>query len=140
MNLLGQSDPLTRFIIDKSKFSVENSRVKPRAFLPRRNTERPQPRFELSVFQIKGLSELEIWRIGEQHVSSPAKRDLRARGDLLVGDFDRAGLTVDPDNEPPRHATVVGWPEEKFRQQSVAQELAGKAQLKLPHCGHSIRI
>jgi len=40
-------------------------------------------------------------------------------------------LDVDPDNNPPRHADIVGWPQEKSERMLIAQELAAKATLRL---------
>ena len=41
------------------------------------------------------------------------------------------GLTIDPDNDPPRHANILGWPEEKSEQKLIALELSESAKLKL---------
>lgn len=41
------------------------------------------------------------------------------------------GLQVVPDNTPRRHANITGWPTEKSKKMSLAQELAAAASLVL---------
>ena len=75
----------------------------------------PPQDLKLSVFQIEGLDENLIWEIGTTHVAEPGNRTLHGRGDITVAAVSETGLGLSPDNEPPRHANIVGWPEEKFR-------------------------
>jgi hypothetical protein len=77
-----------------------------------------------SVFRVRDLSEEQIWNIGEDHVAEPRGKVLYGRADLNVNDVTSQGLKLDPDNNPPRHANIVGWPPEKDRQLLLAQELA----------------
>jgi hypothetical protein len=35
---------------------------------------------------------------------------------------------VIPQEPPPRHANIIGWPEEKSEQKQIAMELAAEAQ------------
>ena len=122
------TDPLARYLLQKTHYSALNSRVKPGAFLP--NRER-----QTSVFLIRGLSEQEIWQIGEEHVSGPLDKRLRARADVIVSTVEEQGLRVDLDNIPPRHANIIGWPEEKSAQKLIALELASRASLVLNPVG-----
>jgi hypothetical protein len=111
------ADTLTRFLTQSGHFSRENKRVKERAFLP-------DSRDELSVFEIIGLDENEIWSL---FTSLP----LYGRADFLYSIVLNNGLRVEPDNMPPRHANIVGWPLEKSEKKSLAQSLAAEAALIL---------
>ncbi len=99
--------------------------MKSSAFLPEPNS------LETSVFRTIGLNEKEIWTIGEYHVAQPRGHTLRGRGEVLTQVPRRLGLNVRPDNQPERHAAIVGWPVEKDRQQLLAIELAEEATLFL---------
>jgi len=120
---LNPADPLARYILSRNHFSRQNSRVKSAAFMPQN--------LRLSVFQIKGLDENSIWEIGEVYVAKPSKRTLHGRGDIIVSAVHQIGLGLSPDNEPPRHADIVGWPEGKSEQKLLAEELAADATLRL---------
>lgn len=125
MILLDPTDPLSRFLKSKRQYSKEKNRVKEGAFLP------PQDR-KLSVFQTKEMSEAAIWELGEEAFSASKKPvTLRGRADLSVSAVLKTNLKVEPDNDPPRHANIIGWPEEKSDQKSIAQELASEATLHL---------
>jgi hypothetical protein len=81
----------------------------------------------LSVFRTSGLSENEIWSIGE----SLRPRPLLGRADIRAGSVYEVGLSIDVDNDPPRHANIVDWPEEDTAIRLKAIELAERAQLHL---------
>lgn len=70
---------------------------------------------------------MEIWRLGEAHVS----KKLHGRAELTIADVAEVGLTIDPDNNPERHATVSGWPTQKSAQILYALKLAERATLVL---------
>jgi hypothetical protein len=96
----------------------------------------PPPDLRLSVFRIRGLEEQEVWTMGRQHVLEPAvgrqpNATLYGRAAVLVSAVFETGLQVDPDDTPPRHASITGWPEDKAEQKSTALELAGSAALRL---------
>jgi hypothetical protein len=82
-----------------------------------------------SVFRVRHLSEDEIWEIGEVYVASPRGKTLHGRADLNVRHVTSLGLRLDPDDHPPRHADIAGWPLEKDRQLLLAHELAAAASL-----------
>ena len=84
-----------------------------------------------SVFRVRGLTEHEIWKLGDMYVALPRGKELRARAELLVEQITGVGLRVEPEEPPPRHANIVGWPEEKHEWMSRAQELAELATLRL---------
>ncbi len=91
----------------------------------------PPENLRLSVFQIKGLDEGDIWKMGETYVAKPSKKTLYGRGDVTVSAVHQRALDLDPDNEPLRHADIIGWPEEKSAQKLLAEELAVDASLTL---------
>lgn len=113
---------ISRFILQKSHFSKENGRVKYSAWLPNQNGE-------TSVFITTGLEEDEIWIIGESHVAAPQGKTLYARGVTLSSVVTESGLSLNFDNEPPRHANIEGWPAEKSEQKMLAIELAEASSL-----------
>ena len=128
MDTVSPDESLARYIFDKRHYSVSDEkgkegRVTYRAFLPTKNGE-------TSVFRVADLSDTEIWDIGEREVAQKRQMSLLARGDINVSKVTALGLKVDPNNNPPRHANIIGWPE-KSAQTAIAIELAGRAQLHL---------
>ncbi len=121
------TEPIARFILDrKGKHSATKNIVKANAFLPDGHNE-------TSVYRIPELSESEIWSLGESEVAQPSGRIIYARGDVLAQIVEEVGLKVDPAPNPhPRHANIIGWPTEKDKQKSLAQEIAAAATLRLP--------
>lgn len=97
--------------------------MKPRAFQPARNNK-------TSVFRIIDLAEEEVWRLADEHAAGDRGK-AEARAMLLVHQVTKAGLRVEPDNIPPRHANLTGWPTAKDEWKSVAQELAAEATLRV---------
>ncbi len=88
-------------------------------------------RGEVSVFRINGLSEIAIWEIGSD-IARKRDRTLYARGDTKAFDVMKLGLEILPDEPPPRHADLVGWPEnDKPRQKLIALQIAAVATLIL---------
>lgn len=114
-------EPLARYIFSRSHFST--TRVKPRAF-------HPPPNLRLSVFRIQELEDSDIWAIGG-NIASERDETLRARADITVGAVEQRGLSVEPDNTPPRHATICAWPPEKSARLLKAQELAKASTLRI---------
>jgi hypothetical protein len=117
-------EPLARFIFPKNHFGRQTQRPKPDAFLP---IGLP---LQTSVFRTLALTPSQVWDIGHE-ISSRRGRTLRARADISAGSIFDVGLLIDPDNTPPRHANIVGWPEEKHGQLMLATELAEAATLCL---------
>lgn len=115
-------EPLTRFIFSRSHFNVPKNRVKHQAFLPPTD-------LKLSVFRIEGLTDGEVWQIGE---GLEAERDdhLHARADLASDAVVTVGLSAIRDEPPPRHANIIGWPpDDKDSRKILAMELAAVASL-----------
>lgn len=95
--------------------------MKPRAFDPPEN-------LRLSVFRTDGLTIEEVWAIGQAHLYP---RHIYGSANIKVSEVEDLDLLVDPDNSPPRHACIVGWPEDRAAQKSIAQQLAAIATLRL---------
>jgi len=120
---LSLSEDLSKFIFNKSQFSSSNKRVKYSVFIPPSNRR-------LSVFRSTDLSENEVWEIGNA-IGIERKLTLLARADIRVASVTKTGLEIDVDDIPPRHANIVGWPDEDSEIKLKAMELAENAQLHL---------
>ena len=111
------SGSLARFAVEGNRLT--GSIVKPKLF-------EPNKALQLSVFRIDGLHCKEICDLGmkvaEQH---PTSRQLHGWGEFDETAVNDAGLRVEHDGVPPRHANIVGWPmdvsERKQRQQLLAR-------------------
>ena len=73
------------------------------------------------------LDEVAIWQLGDQWIAEEGGRSVLARAVVTVATVRKLGLEVDPDNVPPRHASIIGWPNEKDAKMSLAQVLAAAA-------------
>lgn len=101
-------EPLARFLFNRNHYAPETARVKPRAFQPARKD------YKTSVFRIIDLAEEEVWRLADEHAAGDRGK-AEARAVLLVHQVTDAGLRVESDDIPPRHAKR--WPS---RDSSVA--------------------
>jgi hypothetical protein len=115
---------LTRFLTSRNHYSPHNRRVKYGAFMPPSD-------LRLSVFRVEGLSNVEIWEIGEKNVVQKSEKTLHGRAEIKTIEVTEKGLSVDPDNNPPRHASIIGWYQDKGKQKLIAMELAAEAALEL---------
>lgn len=107
----------------KSCYRPSDNTVRHTAFLP------PKDRC-LSVFRISGLNETKTWQIGER-IGLQRSLPLLGRADIKAVAVNETGLSIDADDIPPRHANIVGWPNEVSAIRLKALELAEKAQLRL---------
>jgi hypothetical protein len=120
------SEQIARYILSKRYFKTTNRTVKYGAYLP-------APNGETSVYRISGLSEEEIWEIGQEYVANPSSRTLYARGDTPAYVIMKTGLTLVPETTPhPLHANIVKWPSDKDEQKMLALEIVNEAVLALP--------
>ena len=115
---------LSRYIFDKNWYRSFDQSVRYTAFMPRSDD------LCVSVFRTSGLSERQVWSIGES-VGKVSSRTLHGRGDVVAAEVRRQRLDIDPNNHPPRHANIVGCPQEKHKRQAIAQVLASSATLRL---------
>ena len=121
-NDVSPDDPLSRFLLNSNRYSRQKNRVKSVAFMP-------APDLNLSVYQTKDLSDDKIWKIGNRVKGDDKK--LHGRGDILVRSVCQRGLKIIPDNTPPLHANISGWPKDKMEQKQIADKLAADATLHL---------
>ncbi len=116
---------LAKFIVSSSHFSRSYRRVKPAAFIP------PSGKGS-SVFRISELALGEVRSIGQAVAAQrQPPRTLYGHGQLQSEAVAAVGLKVMAEEPPPRHADILGWPEEKDLQLELAQSLAGVSNLVL---------
>lgn len=67
---------------------------------------------ELSVVHSSGLTEIDLWELGERTKgSAPGRRNIYARADIPVQSFTDVKLRALRDDEPfIRHTSVIDWP------------------------------
>lgn len=123
MSEVSATEELTRFILSRSLFSKQNARVKFGAFIP------PKNRSEISVFCISGISEEEIWKLGEPIESG--RKPILARADLQALEVFNLSLSIARDDYPFRHANIILPETEESKIKLLALELANRARL---HC------
>ncbi len=118
------AEPLSRYLLEKTKFSSENRRVKFSAFMPANDNI-------LSVFRTCDLSKEEIIELGETYVARPQNRTVLAYAVIVADEFIKSGLTLTATAEPhPRHVDVEGWTESVLNK-ARAHVLAEIARLEL---------
>ena len=90
----------------------------------------PPPDRELSTFNVDGLTDTQIWPLGEAVRLERAVERMYGRAELPVSAVLAQDLKAIRDDNPPRHVIVVGWPTdpdpavEKARHKLKALELA----------------
>lgn len=80
---------------------------------------------QTSVFRIGGLTNAAVMRIGQREVGE--LRTFHGWGVFMARAVFRVGLRLDPDDSPPRHANIIGWPEDKDAVIEKAQDLSALA-------------
>jgi hypothetical protein len=78
-----------------------------------------------SVFRIGGLKRREVAAIGAREVG--AKRSVHGWAVVAAHAVNESGLRFDANDAPPRHADIVGWPDDQDARLERAQELVAKA-------------
>jgi hypothetical protein len=92
----------------------------------------PNREGKTSVYRIIGLGNPEIFEIGRHFVAEKMNKRLFGRADIKVSKILEKDLSVISDPDPhPRHANIVGWPEEREKYRLIAVELADEAELHL---------
>jgi hypothetical protein len=116
------AETLARFILQRNWFRPSDNTVRHAAFMP-------NPRNgETSVFRIAGMNDQDVWQIGDCEVAARRGKPLLGRADILTLNVMAKDLQIIPNEPPPRHANIVGWPNEKSKQLQIAVELAAEAQ------------
>lgn len=125
MSAVAADEMLARFLLSSRQFSREARRAKADAFIP-------HPHAELSVFRTHDLKDEAIWSLGLT-VAEPSGKTLHGRAELICETVRALGFEAVPDEPPPRHANITGWPRnDKGAQRLRALELAALAKLVLP--------
>ena len=108
---------LARFIFYRRYFRDDNT-IRPEAFIP-------HPYNDLSVTRHLNLNESQLRDIGES-VALESDKTLHGRADITAKVVSNLTLSTNPDPTPnnPNHAIIIGWPEEKSKQKTVAQLIA----------------
>jgi hypothetical protein len=86
----------------------------------------PSPDGATSMFGIDGLSQEDVWQLADENLET--KVPVQFRGDIATEEIEGVGLAVNFDDTPPRHASIVDWPEgdeSKEQQMELAIRLAG---------------
>ena len=120
MRYVDASEILARYIFTKNHYRTSDNTVKYSAFLP-------PPDKRLSVFRTSGMGEHAIWALGE----SLRQQRLKGRADIRAAAVVETGLAIDADDIPPRHANIVGWPDDHSAIMLKALELSQQAHLRL---------
>lgn len=122
---IAPEEPLARCLTQSNHYRRSEWRVTERAFLPGRDNA-------TSVFRVDGLTDDQVWRLADEHVAGvQGGRHVLGTGTLLAQAVTEVGLRVEPDDDPPRHASILGWPDDKSGKKSRAQLLAAAARLSL---------
>jgi hypothetical protein len=112
-------ESLARFVLDSRCVRADQT-VKSDAFMPH------PVRLDISVTRHIGLSEEELWQIG-QAVADARPKTLYGRADFSAGVPLKLRLRVEPTREPKNHANIIGWPGDKPTQKSIAQQISAEA-------------
>jgi len=114
-----------RHITQKSYFRPSDGTVKHNAFMPNKNGE-------TSVYRINGLTNQEIWAIGDRFVGAVIGKPILGHAEILADSILSKNLSIISKPKPhPLHADIMNWPESPSEKKSLAQKLAAGANLKL---------
>lgn len=116
---VGPNEELARCAVEKSYFRADNT-VRHNAYMLGREKA-------VFVFRQGGLSDDEIWELGMTHVARPRAKPLLGRAVIHTRHVSSQELSVESTEPPPRHADILGWPDEHEKQKEKALELAAHA-------------
>jgi hypothetical protein len=128
---LDRSEGITRFLVHRNEFGTNPRRVKHHAFLPALSPHTRQ--FVKSVHRTDHLSNDNMWKLGKLFVENEeSNRVVRARAAGAAQTISGAGVALSINGVPwPRHADIVGWPEEKHAQKLIAMDIANGFALEM---------
>ena len=112
-------EPLSRFLTTSRWFSRASNTVLTAAFMP--SSEK-----RTSVFRTADMTDSEVWATSQR---INVYRIL-GRGVLTVRDVTEVELGLDPNDDPPGHADIIGWPDELEARLQLAGDLALRARLE----------
>lgn len=122
-NKVAPSETISRFVCSRKNMAPAHLRVKRKEFMPSGTP------LGVSIFRTTGLDDSSVWAIGHEAI---VDRAVLGRGDLSAGAVYDVGLSFDPDDVPPRHANIIGWPDEKEDQIALALQLEDATTLVMP--------
>lgn len=121
---LESNEIISRFIFDRSYIRKTVPIIKYNAFLPNPDNGKA------SVFRKEKMSK-EYYEEIKEKVERARKREKKGAALVEVVEVDSAGVCVNPEeSEYLWHADIEGWPLEKDKIMSIAQQIAAKAKLE----------
>lgn len=75
------------------------------------------------MYCLDGLAEAQTWQLLDQHLATATRPHIPARADFVVRSIREVGLAVDPNWDPPRHVSIVGWPDTEDAQATRVHQL-----------------
>ena len=121
MEPVDPSETLSRFVVYNKWIRSSINKVKYVAFTP-------DQKGDTSVFRISGITNNDIWDIGDREVAPKRNRPILGRADINTAIVISNELKVIPSEPPERHADITDWPEEKSEQKQIALELAAESE------------
>jgi hypothetical protein len=115
------SETLSRFILQSNWYRTSDNTVKYAAFMPNPKDNKT------SVFRTSGVSNDDIWNIGDREVSARLGKPILGRADIYASNVTERDLEVIPSEPPEKHANITSWPQEASKQKVIAIELASEA-------------
>lgn len=111
---ISPTEILSRFVTSKQHYRPSNNTIKWNAFMPNKGRQ-------TSVFRTSGISDGDIWSLGDRHI----QKQILGRGDIVASKVTDKGLEVVPDDNPERHANILGWADydDRSKNISIAQQL-----------------
>ncbi|MCH7229060.1 hypothetical protein [Haloferula sp. A504] len=121
-------EPLARYCTSSSWVAKSKGRVKYQAFMP-------APDDDTSVYRSEGMSDGELWAHADRYFVNAEGEPYRIHGAAVVeaSCVSEAGIQIIPDEGPPRHANLRGWPLDadlelqKSKRKAVAKRIASEA-------------
>ena len=117
---IADTESLAIFVLDSKK--IKSDGVTWRAFMPSEEDG------ERSVFRVDELSNTDIAALGQREVGDtqmPQPRQIRGWARFTAEEVrKRPPLVLVPDEPPPRHAVIRGWPPAFEEKQRLAMDLA----------------
>ena len=125
------AERISRYIFIRKYFNPRTGNISPQVFkLPSLKSE--EEIHKLSIYRTEGLDEAEVWALADDQVTKnhPDRLPALARADTQAQKVLDLDLKFDPNGVPhPRHANIVGWPDDEVARQMKAVSLAKSAQL-----------
>jgi hypothetical protein len=107
-----------RYVYDDRQINQQGY-LKYQAFMPSNRDGK------LSTYRKANRSDEMIWL----HANSiRSDKEALARGELQVQRVIDVGLQLDPDDDPPGHVNIEGWPQERDKQMLFAQKMVAIAE------------